>query len=216
MRKLQAVLLGSLGLGMVVLATSCTTGQGVAGKGMMMDNQPGRALDMADMEMMKNMAMKNMDKYMGSKEAMMKELPMAMKGKQMRSMARGQELFNSAAIGTNGRTCNTCHPGGGTTGGTVDTPMASELTGKPYALPVPSLIGAAATFPKFKVPNDKVITVSQMNNNCIMMFLGAKPLPIDSAESVNLASFVTSLSAGETLEPGKMPEMMKKMMEGAD
>jgi len=173
----------------------------------------GKPLTEQNMMMMKNGAMKNMDKYMGSKEAMMQELPQAMMSKQKKQVAYGKELFVSTKLGTNGQSCSSCHPGGGTTGGTVNTPMKSELTGKPYELPVPSLIGAAATFPKFKVPNDRVISVQEMSNNCIMMFMAAQPLPLDSAQSQALLTYLTSLSEGDPVEPGKMPEMMKKMME---
>lgn len=174
----------------------------------------GKPLTQDHKMMMKNGAMKNMDKYMGSQEAMMKVLPMAMKDKQQAFAKWGGELFNSTELSTNGQSCASCHPGGGTTGGTVKTPMASELTGKPYELPVPSLVGAAATFPKFKVPNDRVVSVQEMANNCIMMFMAAQPLPLQSPESRALGSYLTTLSAGEAVEPGKMPEMMKKMMEG--
>ena len=177
------------------------------------DAEMGKALTQDHMMMMKNGAMKNMDKYMGSQAAMMKELPKAMMSKQKGQTEYGKELFASTKLGTNGQSCASCHPGGGTSGGTVQTPMKSELTGKPYELPVPSLIGAAATFPKFKVPNDRVISVQEMTNNCIMMFMAAQPLPLDTTESVALASYLTSLSAGEPVEPGKMPEMMKKMMD---
>jgi len=173
----------------------------------------GQKLEAADMEMMKNGAMKNMDKYMGSRDAMMNILPKAMMSKQKASAEEGKKLFNSTMLSANGQTCNSCHPGGGTTGGTVETPMKSELTGKAYELPVPSLVGAAATFPKFKVPNDRVIGLREMHNNCTMMFLAAKPLPLGSQESMNLAAYVTSLSKGEEVDPGKMPEMMKKMMQ---
>lgn len=173
----------------------------------------GQALEMSDMEMMKNGAMKNMDKYMGSQDAMMKKLPKAMMSAQKEAFDRGKKLFNSTKLATNGQSCNSCHPGGGTSGGTVKTPMKSELTGQAYELPVPSLVGAAATFPKFKVPNDRVISLQEMTNNCIMMFMAAKPLPLSSPESGQLNSYLTSLSAGEPVEPGKMPEMMKKMME---
>jgi len=174
----------------------------------------GQKLDQEDMAMMKNGPMKNMDKYMGSKDAMMTELPKAMMSKQEGSSERGKKLFNSTKLSTNGQTCNSCHPGGGTTGGMVQTPMKSELTGKPYDLPVPSLVGAAATFPKFKVPNDRVVGLREMNSNCTMMFLAAKPLPVNSQEAIDLAAYVTSLSKGEEVDPGKMPEMMKKMMGG--
>ena len=175
--------------------------------------ETGQALTEADMMMMKNGAMKNMDKYMGTKEAMMKELPKAMMSKQQKQAAWGKELFSNTSLGTNGQSCASCHPGGGTTGGTVNTPMKSELTGKPYELPVPSLVGAAATFPKFKVPNDRVVSVQEMSNNCIMMFMAARPLGLDTAESQALTSYLYTLSEGDPVEPGKMPEMMKKMME---
>ena len=196
--------------GLVLLATVAAVEAAAGTKKVKM----GQKLDQADMEMMKNGPMKNMDKYMGSMDAMMTELPKAMMTKQESSSERGKKLFNSAKLSANGMTCNSCHPGGGTTGGSVQTPMKSELTGKPYDLPVPSLVGAAATFPKFKVPNDRVIALREMNNNCTMMFLSAKPLPVNSQEAIDLAAYVTSLSTGEEVDPGKMPEMMKKMMGG--
>ena len=87
--------------------------------------------------------------------------------------------------------------------------MPSEVTGKPYKLPVPSLVGAAATFPKYKIPNDKVITVGDMNNNCIMMFMAAQPPGAKSKEAKALVTYVTSLSNKEPVEVGKMPPMMK-------
>ncbi len=174
--------------------------------------QLGAPLSKEDMEMMKNGAMRNMDKYMASMEAMRTKLPQAMMSKQSASVARGKELFSSTRLSTNGRACATCHPGGGTTGGTVTTMMKSEVTGKPYELPVPSLVGAAATFPKFKVPSDTVITLADMGNNCIMMFMAAKPLPLNSQEARDLSAYVTSLSNGEEVEVGKVPEMMKGMM----
>ncbi|MFQ5719074.1 MAG: c-type cytochrome [Acidobacteriota bacterium] len=184
-----------------------------AAKGMMAPAfHPGTPLSPAQMDMMKSGAMKNMDKYMGNMEAMRTKLPQAMMSKQKAAIARGKELFNDTKLSTNGRACATCHPGGATTGGTVTTPMKSELTGKPYELPVPSLAGAAATFPKFKVPNDRVITLPEMDNNCIMMFMGAQPMPLQSDESRALASYITTLSDGEAIEVGKVPEMMKKMM----
>ncbi len=161
--------------------------------------------------MMKNGAMKNMDKYMANMDAM-KSLGPRMKSTLEGSIAGGKELFNSTKLSMNGRSCGTCHPGGGTTGGEVETPMKSEVTGKAYRLPVPSLVGAAATFPKYKVPNDKVITLQHMSNNCIMMFMGAQGLPFDGAESYNLAAYITTLSNGEKVEVGKVPEMMMKMM----
>ncbi len=162
--------------------------------------------------MMKNMAMKNMDKFMASKDAMM-QLPQHLKKTQDESIKLGEELFNSkTALSTNGQACASCHPGGGTTGGEAETPMASEVTGKPYKLPIPTLIGSAATFPKYKIPNDAVITVGDMANNCIMMFMAAQPLDPKSKEFKALSAYVTSLSNEDKVSVGEVPEMMKKMM----
>ncbi|MFQ5639087.1 MAG: c-type cytochrome [bacterium] len=163
--------------------------------------------------MMKNGAMKNMDKYMANMDAMMKKLPMALKKTQGETLEFGKKLFNDPkALSANGQACASCHPGGGTTGGEVETPMASELTGKPYKLPVPTLVGAAATFPKFKVPNDAVIDLTDMQNNCIMMFMMAQPLDKTSKEARALTAYVASLSNDDKVSVGAMPEMMKKMM----
>lgn len=164
--------------------------------------------------MMKNQAMKNMDRFMASKEAMMK-LPKHLKETQEKAIKYGEELFNSkTTLSANGQACASCHPGGGTTGGEAETPMKSEVTGKTYKLPIPSLIGAAATFPKYKVPNDAVITVGDMANNCIMMFMGAQPLDPKSTEFKALSAYVTSLSNDDKVSVGEVPEMMKKMMMG--
>ncbi|MFQ5823074.1 MAG: hypothetical protein ACE5JB_03365 [bacterium] len=162
--------------------------------------------------MMKNMAMKNMDKFMSNKEAMMK-LPKHLQKTQKETIKHGEELFNSnTALSTNGQACASCHPGGGTTGGEAETPMKSEVTGQTYKLPIPSLIGAAATFPKYKVPNDAVITVGDMANNCIMMFMAAQPLDPKGKEFKALTAYVTSLSNDDKVSVGEVPEMMKKMM----
>lgn len=169
-----------------------------------------RPLDARDKEMMKNMAMRNMDKYMANMEAM-QQLPARIKEVQDASIARGKALFESqSALSTNSMACASCHPGGGTTGGEVETPMPSEVTGQPYMLPVPSLVGSAATFPKFKIPNDAVITIGDMSNNCIMMFMMAKPLDPGSREFKDLSAYLTTLSEGTEIEVGKMPAMMMR------
>ncbi len=162
--------------------------------------------------MMKNMAMKNMDNYMASMDAM-KKLPSHLMKTQEETIKRGEGLFNDKkALSTNGQACASCHPGGGTTGGEVETPMPSELTGKPYKLPVPTLVGAAATFPKYKVPNDAVVDLTDMANNCIMMFMAAQPMDKKSDEARALVAYLTSLSNDDKVQVGAMPEMMKKMM----
>jgi cytochrome c553 len=107
-----------------------------------------------------------------------------------KAMEKGKALFNDTKLGKTGTSCNSCHPGGGSSGGQV---MGMEI---------PSLKGAAATFPKYKKPAKRVITLEQMNNMCIEMIMEGKPLKLGSDEAVALAAYVTSLSNGVEIKVG--------------
>ena len=144
----------------------------------------------------------NMESALANIDSMMKDMQgtMAKAGKkQQQNITLGEKLFSDAKLGggKKGQSCSSCHPSGGTTGGTVKVPMRS------YQLPVPSLIGAAAHFPKYKIPNNSVITLEQMDNNCIRMFMGGKRLELNSPESLALAAYVSSLSNGVAVDVGK-------------
>lgn len=119
--------------------------------------------------------------------------------KQQEAVAQGKELFNDPKTGHGGKglSCNSCHPNGGTTGGEVKIPM------RDYMMPIPALARAGATFPKYKIPNNTLISLQQMDNNCIRMFMGGKRLPLDSPESYALAAYVASFSAGEPVNVGQ-------------
>ena len=142
------------------------------------------------------MALANIDKAMGD----MKAARMNAMKKQAEGVLSGKELFHDTNLGSNGSSCNSCHPSGATTGGEAE--IQKKMGHGPYVLPIPSLIGASARFPKFKVPNHNVITLAQMNNNCIRMFLKGKRLPLDSPESFNLSAYVSSLSDGDEVQVG--------------
>lgn len=137
------------------------------------------------------MSMKNMEKVMMMSPDQQKQHVMTT---QQESMAHGKDLFQSAALGSNGFSCGTCHPAGGTTGGKV--PMGK------MQMPIPTLAGAANTFPKFKVPNNAVISLAEMNNNCVVMFMKGQPLALGTKDARDLDLFVTNLSKGERLAPG--------------
>ena len=117
--------------------------------------------------------------------------------KQATMMEYGRHLFGDAGLGTNGRTCESCHPGGGTTGGEAQVPM------RDYRIPIPTLVGASARFPKYQKPNDRVITLAQMTNNCIRLFLDGKGVELNSREAVALSMYVSSLSNGQTVQIGQ-------------
>ena len=134
-------------------------------------------------------SMNNMDKVM--KNMPPKERMAYMNKVQAATLKEGAALFQDASLGSNGNACTSCHPGGRTTGGEAQVPM------RDFKIPIPTLQGAAATFPKYKVPNDRVITLVEMDNNCIGMFMGGKALPLDSPQAIALSMYVSSLSNGE-------------------
>jgi len=152
------------------------------------------------------MAMENMAKVM--LDTKMEDRPGYMMKAQEEASARGQALFNNADLGRNGQTCNSCHPGGGSTAGEAEVMMKGRFPMNPK-LPIPSLVGAAATFPKYKVPNDAVVTLATMNNNCVKMFLMGEGLPLDGQESRDLAAYVSSFSNGEEVAVGQMQMMQR-------
>jgi len=148
------------------------------------------------MQAMIDMAMQNMGKVMMMSPSERQRYVMS---QTQGSIDHGKALFASASLGTNGFSCATCHPGGGTTNGKV--PMGNMQMG------IPSLKGAAATFPKFKPGNNAVITLPDMNNNCIVMFEKGKPLLLDSKEARDLAAYVSTLSNNAPFMPGKQGDM---------
>lgn len=141
---------------------------------------------------MTDMAMANMKKFMMLSD---QDRMAYVMDKQQSSLKHGEELFASASLGTNGFSCSTCHPGGTTTGGKV--PMGK------MQMAIPSLVGAAATFPKFKPGNDAVITLAEMNNNCVVMFMKGQPISLGTKDARDLAAYITSLSKNQSLMPGK-------------
>ena len=152
------------------------------------------------------MAMENMAKVM--LDMPMADRPQYMMRQQNESTARGKALFADASLGRNGRTCDSCHPGGGTTGGEAEIPMQGRFPMNPQ-LPIPTLVGASASFPKYKVPNDAVITLATMNNNCMKMFMMGDGVDLGSPQARDLAAFVSTLSNGEEVAVGRM-EMMQR------
>lgn len=152
-------------------------------------------------------AMQNIDKAMGMMMGgpeKMKMMQQMMMSRQSEMLAFGEKLYNDPTIGgaSKGISCASCHPQGGTTGGKAEIPQMHGFG--PFQIPIPSLVGSAATFPKFKAPNADVISLAQMNNNCIAMFVGGKRLPLNGEESHALTLYLTNLSKGQPIAPGKM------------
>jgi thiosulfate dehydrogenase len=100
------------------------------------------------------------------------------------AVQRGAELFVHDKFG-GVRTCETCHLGGGRAAGKL-----------PNGSPIPSLVGAAAAFPKLDARQQSVVTLPQQLAGCIAGGVEGRPPPPGSPEMVALETYVTSLSKG--------------------
>lgn len=140
-----------------------------------------------DTDEMINMAMENMKRIMMMPEA---DRMSYVRGAQRESIGRGKVLFADSGLGTNGQACVSCHPAGKTTGGQIEMMPGMNI-------PIPTLHGAAESYPKFKVPNDAVITLPEMNNNCIVMMQKGNPLSLSSQEARDLAAYVNTFQEEE-------------------
>jgi len=122
-----------------------------------------------------------------------KMMPMMQEARKM-AIASGQKHYNDPEFsdGSKGQSCNSCHPDGGTSGGMVDTPMPLD-DGNPAKLPVPTLYGVSAKFPKFKVPNRRVVVLETMANNCVRMFMGGSRQDHNEQSMVELIAYLGTL-----------------------
>ena len=101
----------------------------------------------------------------------------------------GSQLFAATSLGVNGNSCMTCHRGGGRVEGML-----------PSGKKIPSLIGAAATFPRYNKRAGKVITLEMQVNSCIANALHGMPLSSDGPRMVALVTYLTDLSQGKPIK----------------
>ena len=94
------------------------------------------------------------------------------------------DLFAHESFGGAG-TCETCHLNGGRDAGKL-----------PNGKAIPSLIGAAAAFPRYSPRVQSVITLSQQIARCIGGALKGTPPAFGSPDLVALDTYITSLSKG--------------------
>ncbi|WP_298427643.1 c-type cytochrome [Rhodoblastus sp.] len=106
----------------------------------------------------------------------------------------GADIFAADTFGSEKRfngqpaTCASCHGTNGKTEGRA-----------PNGAPLPSLIGAAATFPKFDSQSSEVVTLEEQVMRCIKGGLQGEPPAYNSPEIVNLVTYLTSLSKGAVM-----------------
>ncbi len=123
-----------------------------------------------EIEEIRETAMKNVKKFRGMSQTERKNY-VAKKKKE--ALRRGAKLYSDFG-------CASCHPKGG------------AVEGKVMGMKIPDLKRVADRFPEFKPANDDVITLSDMINNCVVMFTDRGPLPLNSHDMRSLTFFLSS------------------------
>ena len=100
---------------------------------------------------------------------------------------RGAEIFAHESFGGSG-SCEACHLSGGRTEGKT-----------PSGRTIPSLVGAAGTFPRFSQRSHSVVTLPQQMARCIGGALKGKAPDFDDPEMVYLETYIASLSKGTVM-----------------
>ncbi len=110
------------------------------------------------------------------------------------AMMQGEQIFASDSFGSTRKfggqpaTCASCHTNNGKTEGVM-----------PNGSPLPSLVGAAATFPKFNSRKHQVITLEEQLMGCVRVGLQGQPPAFNSPQMVDLITYLTSLSKGSVM-----------------
>lgn len=86
-----------------------------------------RMMGMGDMAS----ALNNVDDLMPKGMSEIQKIAIA---EQKKAVSHGEKIFNDPEIGNSGLSCNSCHPDGGTTGGSVPLPMRAQFK---VRVPVP-------------------------------------------------------------------------------
>ncbi len=107
----------------------------------------------------------------------------------------GKALFAHETFWGNGKTCESCHAGGGLAEGKL-----------PNGKTMPSLSNAAAIFPLFREKSNKVITLSDQVRSCVEGGLGGTPPDYGSDQLTSLVAYLTSLSQGKPIDMGGKPQ----------
>lgn len=86
---------------------------------------------------------------------------------------KGKALFSDSRLGTNGKSCNTCHSGGGDIDGSRKT---------------------------FNVLGEEISSLGGVVNFCIENAMDGKPLAGDSQEMEDIVSYISTLKGKKVQE----------------
>lgn len=109
-------------------------------------------------------------------------------------VAKGGRLFATATFGGNGRTCESCHQDGGKAPGQLEDRK------------LPSLLNAAAIYPRFSRGSGQVITLEGQVQSCIKGGLAGTPPELGSPDLVAITAYLGSIAKGQQMEIGGAPK----------
>jgi thiosulfate dehydrogenase len=110
------------------------------------------------------------------------------------AVATGAHLFATATFGGNGRTCENCHQDGGKAPGQLGNRK------------LPSLLNAAAIYPRFSPGAGQVITLEGQVQQCIKGGLAGMAPELGSADLVAITTYLGSIAKGQQVEIGGAPK----------
>jgi cytochrome c len=101
------------------------------------------------------------------------------------SIMNGKALFGDASLGTNGKTCNDCHTAGGT------------MEGKMGKMVIKPFYEVNEKYPMYWMMANKVMTLDQVINWCIMTPLQGEPMKWDDQRLADLAAYCASVAPAD-------------------
>ncbi len=110
------------------------------------------------------------------------------------AVAKGAQLFATATFGGNGGACESCHIGGG------------KGPGQMGDRKLPSLLNAAAIYPRFSQGAGRIITLEGQVQSCIKGALAGTPPQPGSPDLVAITAYLGSIAKGQPVEIGGAPK----------
>ena len=140
--------------------------------------------------------------YVASVESGIEEVPITEDEMQkyQESVDRGKALFNDPTLGSTGGNCSTCHLEGGTK---TNPEQMMGFTMKAFD-------DISKDYPKYWLMTNKVMTLDQVINFCIITPLEGEALNLGDQRLADLGAYITSVNGNEkTSEDTKSPDVTK-------
>jgi cytochrome c len=119
------------------------------------------------------------------------------KAEFLKSAERGKALFSDPSLGTNGKSCNDCHIDGG---------MKDTMMGK---MAMKAFRNERDAFPRYSMAMNRVVTLDQVVNWCIIGPMKGAALPWDDQRLTDLVAYAASVKpemTGKEAVPEKPKE----------